>query len=298
MSIIGKKSARAALMVIGALLLLSVIAVTAHAEEWQNWGVAPYASSQEEACKKAPAAIDGFDFPSAVKDHFKQSLGTTCKGGRETWLTPHTPIEQMWSGGKTPHVMNKITVGELPVLVSPNGRTYRKGAVAETVKTLSWTFVHEGKSYVLYLPFVCFNWSWAPGAAPHIASECVEFVFNAPAKGYVRWKIDPTTGLLSPSACNAQQQGDEPWTAWNGKCDDCAPDGVRHSYRYPTTARQQILRFSTEIWSKMLSICLEDAGGKQTCGVYMRPQDWQDWQDRHRVEIPDDLWWWDKECSG
>ena len=45
--------------------------------EWKNWGAAPYAASQEEACRKTSLAIDGFNMPPTVKEHFKTELGAT-----------------------------------------------------------------------------------------------------------------------------------------------------------------------------------------------------------------------------
>lgn len=156
------------LTLILAVIFVAAFAISkkAHAVEWNKWNIAPYATSQGEACKKAQAAVKGFNMPETVKEHFVKVLGTTCKGSTEVWLTPHQPLEQMWSGGQKPHVMDKITVGELPVLKSPDGRPYRKDAVAETAKAQSWSFVHDGKMYVLYLPSVCFNWSWAFAPAP------------------------------------------------------------------------------------------------------------------------------------
>ena len=268
---------------------------------WQHWGAAPYARSLAEACKKAPAAIDGFSMPQVVKEHFKRALGD-CTGGAVVWLTPEEPLEQMWSGGRHPHLMNRIAVARLPVLRSPDGRPYRKGAVAETAKALSWTFAYEGKTYVLYLPLVCFNWSWqsGPAAAPALPQEkCVELSFDAPVGGNVRWGVGSTKGPLPPSVCNAQRQGSLAWTAWLGDCDICNPDlgyirgilgstaEIPHKYLYPVLARRQTLRFSTAIWSRVVYICLEYPDGTQTCGVYMRPQDWRG---RYHVDIPDSFW--------
>lgn len=155
-----------------AIATLANQAFAAESPQWKGWNAAPYAHSLGEACKKAPEAINGFNMPSAVKEHFKQTLGIACMGGTKVWLTPDMPLEQMWSGKsgrKLPHLMNKKSVGELPVLRSPDGRTYRKGAVAETAAAFQWTFVYEGKTYVLYLPWVCYNWSWALG--PPVATS-------------------------------------------------------------------------------------------------------------------------------
>lgn len=282
-------------------------AVNAEGTSWNKWSVAPYANSFGEACKKMPATINGFNMPQTVKEHFIEMLGTDCKGGTEVWLTPHQGLEQMWSGGQRSHVMNQVTVGELPVLKSPDGRSYRKGSVAETAKALSWTFAYEGKTYVLYVPFVCFNVAWAFGPpARKLVEDCYELVFNGPVRGYVSWGIGTTTGPFPPSECNAQKEGDGSWKAWYGICPDCILPGVYldymrkdlgqsaqipHKYRYPATQTQQVLRFSSAVLSADVYICLTDDNGKNTCGVVvMRPQDWKG---RHRVVVSDSLWIWE-----
>jgi len=297
------------LIVVLLALVLAALGNPIYAAEptlWSNWGAAPYARNLKESCLKASAAIDGFNMPSAVKEHFKSVLGTTCKDGVETWLSPGLSLKQMWSGPdahhKKAHIMDEKSVAELPVLRSPDGRPYRKGAVAETAKALVWVFAYEGKTYVLYNPFVCFNWAWTIASPVAPIKKCVELSFNAPIGGYVRWGIGTTTGPIPPDECNAQRQGDGLWTSWYGECDICIPalgyirgilGGtalVPHKYLYPVTHTRQTLRFSTEIWTKLVYICLEDASGKQSCGVYMRPQDWKG---RYRVEIPDSMWNWD-----
>ncbi|MHB0865906.1 MAG: hypothetical protein ACYC1Y_03345 [Minisyncoccota bacterium] len=168
---------------------LAASAVAKHSTKvvrWQHWGAAPYAHSLKEACQKAPAAIDGTSMPEAVKEHFKKALGD-CKGGTTVWLTPNQPLEQMWSGPDKTHpkdwVMNNRSVGELPVLKSPDGRLYPKGAVFETAKAFSWMFVYEGKTYVLYLPLVCFNWSWSlAGPSTNVPHDC--FAYKLDGRGY------------------------------------------------------------------------------------------------------------------
>ncbi|MHB1162935.1 MAG: hypothetical protein ACYCZZ_00170 [Minisyncoccota bacterium] len=264
---------------------------------WQHWGAAPYAHSLAEACQKAPTAIDGTSMPEAVKEHFKKALGD-CKGGTTVWLTPNQPLEQMWSGGQHPHIMNHVVVAELPVLRSPDGRAYRKGAVAEAAKAFEWSYVYEGKTYLWDIPLVCFNESWRFGHG-FPAEKCVELSFNAPVGGNVRWGVGSTEGPLPPSACNAQRQDSLAWTAWLGECDVCIPAlgdirgilgataEIPHKYLYPAIARKQTLRFSTAIWSRVVYICLEYPDGTQTCGVYMRPQDWRG---RYHADIPDNLW--------
>ncbi len=175
---ISREAAQVAIAVVGALTLMAIIialivaalspmAYAADGRPWKNWGAAPYAKTQVEACRKASLAIDGFTMPPEVKEHFKQALGSSCESGTKVWLTPGMQLEQMWSGPDVRHkkayLMNQKPVAELPVLKSPDSRPYRKGAVAETAKALSWSWTYEGKTYMLYLPFVCFNWSWSLG---------------------------------------------------------------------------------------------------------------------------------------
>ncbi len=169
---------------------VAVAAETPHI--WNRWGIAPYASSFAEACRKAPEAIDGFTaMPQPVREQFKKLLGADCSGGAEVWLTPHQKLDAMWSGGSKPHVMQNVAVGELPVAKSPDGRPYRKGAVAESAKAHEWTFTYEGVQYALDAPDVCFNWAYrtvgVPPAAPEASALPLPqktFVTNACPSGY------------------------------------------------------------------------------------------------------------------
>lgn len=285
---ISKLVVRIALVVILLLFALAGIAMLtsekAHAAEpkWDKWNVAPYASSLEEACRKAPAAIDGFALPPAVKQHFTQILGTACKGGKEVWLTPDMLIEQMWSGGQHPHVMQRRAVGELPVLKSPDGRTYRKGAVAETAKALSWTFVYEGKPYVLYLPYVCFNWSWTFGPVP-LLEMCVTVEYTVKIGDEVRFAI-LSRKRLPASAC---------WQLCDGTdcafppspCDECdwigpksvIPTGFEplHTGRYIAHSEHQVLRFPQEVRSEYIALCDERTGLGESDSWIIQPSEWR-----------------------
>ena len=169
-----------AILAVGFLMVLITVfpskARATETTEWKNWGVSPFAHSLTEACRKAPGAIDGLEMPPTAKEYFKKTLGTECNNGVEMWLTPGTVLGQMWTGGKTPHVLNNVRVGELPVLKSPEGRKYRKGAVAETAKAFMWDAIHadkEGKRTTLnlYLPMVCFNFSLVSKELPQIESS-------------------------------------------------------------------------------------------------------------------------------
>lgn len=310
----------AMLALVSAMLISPAPAV--ESSEWKKWNVSPFATTYVEACQNASFAINGLTMPPEVREHFKSTLGDLCEGGMEVWLVPGTHLEQMWSGksGKNPtHVMNSKTVGELPVSKSPDGRPYRKNAVAETARAYSWEFVHEGKKYILYLPFVCFNWSWAlkevptPPPAPVQEKErCKEIVFSSPPNAHVRWGAITTSGPLRPSECNAQRQGAGEWKQWYGICAECVTTDysvfsstlgggevqVPHKFVYRVTGDRQVLRFSADAVSMMVVyICLNDKGiveGKQidlgTCGVYVRPEDWVG---RDQVRIDKSMWNWD-----
>lgn len=146
-----------------ALAFAALVNVYAATEEsyWGNWGTAPYAASLDEACRKASVAIDGFNLPSAVKEKFKKQVTDTACKGEKSYLTPKMVLEEMWTGGVKPHVMNKKTVAELPVTKSPEGRPYNEDSIVEAAVAYSWTVVHEGRSHYLFLPLVCYNWSWS-----------------------------------------------------------------------------------------------------------------------------------------
>jgi hypothetical protein len=290
-------------------------------EIWNHWNAAPYATSQGEACRKAPEAIDGFiSMPQAVKDHFKRAVGSACKGeSAKVWLTPHQRLEEMWSGPdkhhKAAHVMKLPEVAEHPVVRAADGRTYRPGSVAESPSAEVWTYVYEGKTYVLYLPHVCFNWSWTfgPPVIP-LKNPCYTISFNAPP-GKVRWGVGVKEAPLPPDECNAIKQGDKPWTAWYGDCNDfiyiegravpCIPPVdyiqrvlgasafIPHRYVYVPMAKRQTLRFSGAVLQAMVYICLEDREERRSCRVDVRPEDWKG---RTHIDVPDSLWVWDRNC--
>lgn len=286
---------------IGSLVFIAFVALTApkanaaDGTPWDRWNVAPYAASFAEACKKAPAAIDGFSLPASAREHFKKALGTDCAGGVEAWLTPGMALRQMWSGGQKPHVMNNKAVGELPVLKSPDGRRYHKNAVAETAKALKWTFVHEGKSYTLYLPFVCFNWSWAdsPASVATVAlltPECRTVTVTVKPGDWV-WYGVFSRRYLPASACWKVMDG-ENGSAPPTPCLNCDWKGVRdlipaqyqpyHTTYYVAKSGQQTFSFPVEISEEYLQLCsLRD--GVQSNGVLIKPHAWGE---RVHITIP------------
>ncbi len=274
--------------------------VLAAEDTWDEFGIAPFASSFPDACVKAPAAIDGMSLSQEDKDAFKLKLGPNCAGGTEEWITPDTVFTNMWSGGRNPHVINDFQVARLYVAQSPSGRPYPTESVAQTVRVLTWTIQTSEGEKKLVLPYVCFNWSLLI-----LSSECVSVTFNARIRidgvrvKNARWGIG--TGAsepLAPSKCSAQKQGSGNWTAWWGECTYCQVAtaymekllGTRvqvfQKYLYPVTDEQQAHRFSREIRNSVVYFCLEYEDGTSSCGVYIRPEDWEG---RTTINIPDEM---------
>lgn len=265
-------------------ILFSEPVHAADGEPWKNWGAAPYATSQEDACKKLSEAIDGFTMPLEAKAYFKRVVGVACNGGAVSWLTPGMALEQMWSGPDSRHkeayLMNQKSVAELPVLKSPDGRSYRKGAVAETAKALSWTFVCEGKTCALYLPFACFNWSWG-------------FVDTLEPCSKVEYTVMPgdvvvfaflEQALLPASACLQLCDGGE-CSSLPSPCDDCdwletlkvLPPGLKplQTGMYAAKSAKQSLRFPREATAAVyVGIAVTREGLGQSDAWIVQPSVW------------------------
>lgn len=285
---------------------------------WERWNAAPYATSREEACKKAPEAIDGFSFPTPVKEQFKKLLGTTCKGGTEAWLTPGTLLEEMMSGPDAHHkqsyVMRKRTVAELPVLQSPDGRPYRNGTVAETAKALAWRVEHEGKSYVLYLPFVCFNWSWkfgvpplppppppvlrpapVPVPLPPVQEECATVEYAVQPGDEVRFAV-LAQRRLPASACWQLCDGadcaappspcDDP-NCWR-EVQDTLPAGFepQHTGKYVARSAKQSLRLPREARMNFIALCVTREWFGQSNSWIVQPSAWNAFGKKTKLHVP------------
>jgi|GEM_PF-3569051 len=162
---------------IGLVALLATITVgAAHAAEshiWTGWNAKPFAESQSDACARAKQAINGFkQMPVEAKQYFIGQVGTSCANAEkdDAWLTPGMHRVEMWD---TTHPMQNVVVGELPVTKSPDGRrTFRKGAVADAARAKQWSYQYKGRTIVLNLQYVCFNWNW--GFGPKVTVKVVQ----------------------------------------------------------------------------------------------------------------------------
>lgn len=267
-----------------ALLAMADSAQAADGKSWKNWGAAPFAHSLSEACRKAPEAIDGFALPQKAKEHFNKAVGTMCAGGTEAWLTPGMMLEQMWSGPdshhKSSYIMNKKPVEYLPVLKSPDGRKYPKDSVGETAKALSWTFAYRGNTYVLYLPSVCFNWSWG---FIDTLGPCSRVEYSVMPGDIVVFAFMEKE-LLPASACLQLCDGDECYSL-PSPCDDCnwldtlsvLPAWLKplQTGKYVAKSAKQSLRFPKEAASRVyVGIAVTREGLGQSDAWVVQPSEW------------------------
>lgn len=272
-----------------AFAALASAAYAADPFEWKHFGAAPYASSRDEAMRTRESAFQKLGLPAPV---VKLLMEATQKPGEKIRLVNGDRLSAMMSKGSIVH--RNVTV----VFVKPP----ISGKMEYAVPAEKWQVSWQGKTYTVILPEICNNWSSIAGPPLPPQKKCVELTFNAPVGGHVRWGVGTLAGRsLLADECNAQRQGDGPWVSWYGECDICIPAigyiretiggnaRVFQKFLYPVTHTKQTIRFSTEVWANLVYICLEDASGRQSCGVYMRPQDWKG---QYRVDIPDGMWVW------
>jgi hypothetical protein len=174
---------------------------------WNRWNVAPAARSAEEACRETPQEIDLSDMPADAKAYFKNLIGPDCKGGVDVWLDPGKQLGGMTEKGTGElRFIKNVTVGELPVLRSPDGRPYRKGAVAETARARAWGpfTASDGKTYVWYQAYVCFNSGYYYVPPPSTVEHCSIIrvhVDSDDVHGYAYALRFAFYGRYRPSAC-------------------------------------------------------------------------------------------------
>lgn len=255
---------------------------------WVNYGEDPFAKTREEALANRGK------FFVAASDLLTPQLALRLDAamrqpGTETRINKGARLDLMMSGGDVAHRPTRVAFKNPPVA---------DGRMEYSAPAEMWEAESDGVKAIAYRPYVCNNLSLVI-----IESDCDEIRFNAVVHGQVRWGMGSRTGALPPSACNAQRQGDGLWTAWVGVCDDCVPpedylEGllggpvkVPHKYLYDVTARSQVLRFSHAVRNVVVYICLIDADGNESCGEYVKPQDWL--RDRNYVQIYDSQWIWD-----
>lgn len=138
------------------LILLAAVGVNlmslapASAETvWTTWGQAPYASSQEEAMERLPAALQALGIPEAARTALAAEVARNPQGER-IYLNPGDRLTAMMSGGRAPHAMQDVVVGRNPV---------RRGVVL-AAEARQWRVTVDGQEYFLILPDICYNWSW------------------------------------------------------------------------------------------------------------------------------------------
>jgi len=202
------------LILLLAFAAVNVVALApANAETtWTTWGGAPYASSYEEAVRRLPDALHDLNIPEPVRVLFLEEVRRNPQGTR-AYLTPGMRFLWMMTGGARPHAMENVVVGRNPV---------RRGVV-QAAEARGWRVVHEGRTYVLVLPDICYNWAWRTEAPPQqeIAEEpCSIVTLTIPAGRHQLLFGGLSSAAPPPSRCFAVRQGGE-WEALPGGCIEC-----------------------------------------------------------------------------
>lgn len=271
---------------------------------WKHWGAAPYASSYESVCKNMPSTIQGFRrMPAEVKQEFIRMLGTNCAGGEEIYITPDMRFWEMMTGGAKPYPMQNVAVDKVAVKQSRDGRPLRE--VFQTARGRKWTVEHEGRTYTLVIPYVCYN-------VAYMVSDngCVTVAFDAYVDGTVSFIVGSVEGPLPPDKCNSTKQGSGERKAWYGECPSCEPSlvwmrqilgdnvTVPHRYQYRVIAKRQEISFSRAIYSRGLQICITTPEGMKSCGLGIAPGNTAlTWNNRTFIWIDWSLWKWNNNCS-
>lgn len=257
--------------------------VRAEVTLWEKWGIDPYASSISEACAKAPKAIQGFQhMPQDVKDNFKKILGDSCQEFMKESLAPGTRIQEMWSGNKG--LLGMKEVPYIPVSHAPDKRKYRENSVFQAPIVFLWKFIskRDGKTYLLYLPWVCFNWAWGYDLPqPTSDMKCVTVEYFVEQGDEIRFAIF-AKGRLPSSSCWQLCDGDK-CSAPPTPCDTCDWRGPKsvipvgfdpmHTGRYTASVQRQTLRFPQEVKDGFVILC-DERKGKHSDSWIVPPTAW------------------------
>jgi hypothetical protein len=280
-------------------------AATPHASAsgitWQHWGGAPYASTRTEAMAKLGNALDAMVaagiMPKEVADSFRANDyklirdnpdGITTTPGKHAYLPPETHLDGMMTGGKDPHLMTNVTVGKTVI---------GKGQV-KAAEALPWALTFQGKTYVLVMPFTCFNWSlmtFEVAPPPPAQDDC--WTIMTTVKGSQGDKAEHF-GLYGPhslSSCSAYRiVGHTGWISlrecphdtcnynvitaflngmelkFKGRVDVPAycQEGCQVEYR--------VSRAFGQSDKDLAYFCLERTGNRGSCGIMVRHDDYRD----------------------
>lgn len=267
----------ATLVFIAVLLLVGVLFATsraAHAEEgfqWKHFGTDPYASTRVEAMRSRESAFRAMGLPTPV---IRQFLQVTEKPGEKTRIVVGDHFSAMLSRGGLIH--RDVTVAFAAPI---RGMEY--AAPAE-----KWEVFWQGKIFTIFLPEICFNWSFksSDAAAVTVATASCATLNTVVAPGdEVRFAV-LSRNRLPASACWQLCDGDD-CSMLPSPCDTCdwvgplsvIPTGFvpLHTGRYVAKSAKQSLRFPSEAMSNYVALCDERTGLGQSDAVVVTPQDWQ-----------------------
>jgi hypothetical protein len=182
--------------------------------------------------------------------------------------------------------------------------------------------------YVLYLPLVCFNWSWAlllapvpprpiilaplpPTPAPvppPLLELCAEVGYTVEPGDEVRFAVLAQKRLPS-SGCWRLCDGDD-CAAPPSPCDICdwigpksvIPDGFEplHTGRYVARSAKQTLRFPREVQASYVALCVTREGFGQSNSWIVQPSAWAVGKTKVVVPYGGQQWpvWGETDMSG
>lgn len=165
-------------------LVLATFAGSALAEyRWEHFGADPYAATREEAMKDRAAAFKRAGLPDAVVEKLVKA---TEKPGERTRIV---------NGDKFDFQLTKGARVQKDVVVAFKQRPDKMEDAAPAEK---WQVTHDGKSYTLFLPEVCNNWSGVVVTATSPSRTAKREISTACPKGFAVFANAFTFESLSP----------------------------------------------------------------------------------------------------
>lgn len=277
---------------------------------WRNWGAAKYAADEEDAKRpeKLNPALDAFvaaglmprevadQFAKAVRDH---PQGLTNPPGQKAYITPGMRLDGMMVGGTRPHLRKNVRVSE----------TILAQGQVKAIQAYVWGITYNGVSYLLYDPFTCGNWALVVSGSPppppppppardvcYLERVVVMGRNNDTENHFSFYEMMPTGPCAAFRILRTDGSVVQDWSRYES-CDDLTACGIR--LRVPQTLNGRRLVFAGAIKvpaacqhgciiekrlpaefatssQTILRECLIRAGGRASCGVMVRHDDYHE----------------------
>ncbi len=256
-------------------LMLSTLARAEDGFRWQHFGVAPYASSRDEAMKTRESAFQKLGLPKPVVALF---IEATKKPGEKVRLVNGDRLTAMLSKGGVVHKNVTVAFDKPPV----------SGKMEYAAPAEKWQVSWQGKVYTVFLPEICGNWS---SIDPSLEA-CVTVEYTVKPGDEVRFVV-LSQKRLPASACWQLCDGTTDCAAPPSPCDTCdwvgpksvIPTGFEplHTGRYTAKSAKQSLRLPREAMSEYVAICVARGGLGESDSWIVQPSAWVD---RSVVQVP------------